>query len=324
MQNKVFDRRAKLFQQERAAIRSDVENFDFLKEEVGYRVADRVLDVHKKMEVGVDIGSGRGWVLRHLTNHSVSRVTGVEMSQTLMDQAPVPDDVMVEKLVMDVDGEDLPFTDNSVDVVTSCLAFHWINDLPRLFSEVNRILKPDGVFIGAMFGGQTLMELRSSLQLAELERQGGFSPHVSPFVEVRDLGGLLNSNNFTLLTIDTDELKVSYPTIFPLLRDLKGMAENNAAINRKPHLNRETLLAANTIYADLYGETRESDSGSDEVLMLPATFQVYYWIGWKPDAKQPKPLKPQRSDVSLKDLYKLDEIFEKKGSTDTVSDDEKK
>merc|ERR1712098_948581 len=124
-----------------------------------------------------------------------------------------------------------------------------------------------------------------------------------------------------LLTIDTDELKVSYPTIFPLLRDLKGMAESNAAINRKPHLNRDTLLAANAIYADLYGETR--DSGSESEAALPATFQVYYWIGWKPDAKQPKPLKPQRSDVSLKDLYKLDEIFEKKGSTDIVSDDEK-
>merc|ERR1719193_392754 len=104
---------------------------------------------------------------------------------------------------MEIDGADLPFSDNSVDVVTSCLAMHWVNDLP-----------------GAMFGGETLMELRTSLQLAELERQGGFAPHVSPFVDVKDLGGLLNSNNFTLLTIDTDDLKVRYPTIFPLMRDL--------------------------------------------------------------------------------------------------------
>ena len=100
------------------------------------------------------------------------------------------------------------------------------------------------------------------------------------------------------------------------------MAENNAAVNRKLHLSRETLFAANAIYADLYGQTFEGEEKSGEVV-LPATFQVYYWIGWKPDAKQPKPLKPQRSDVSLKDLYKLDEIFEKKGLAD-VSDDEKK
>ena len=325
LQSNVFDRRAKLLQQERAAARSDVDSFDFLKEEVGYRVADRVLDVAKKMEVGVDLGSGRGWVLRHLTSHSVARVTGIEMSEAMMDQAPVPDtEIAVEKLVMDMDGADLPFTDNSVDVVTSCLALHWVNDLPRLFSEVNRILKPDGVFIGALFGGQTLMELRSSLQLAELERQGGFSPHVSPFVEVRDLGSLLNTNNFTLLTIDTDELMVSYPNIFPLLRDLKGMAENNAAFNRKTSLTRETLLATNAIYGDLYGQVRPVEEGSEVgEVVLPATFQVYYWIGWKPSTDQPKALKPQKSDVSLKDLYKLDEIFEKKGLAD-IPEDEKK
>ena len=158
MQSNVFDRRAKLLQQERAAARADVESYDFLKEEVGYRVADRVLDVAKKMEVGVDLGSGRGWVLRHLTSHSVARVTGVELSPALLAQAPDPEDgLATERLVMDMDGADLPFSDNSVDVVTSCLALHWVNDLPRLFSEVNRILKPDGVFIGAMFGGQTLM-----------------------------------------------------------------------------------------------------------------------------------------------------------------------
>ena len=166
------------------------------------------------------------------------------------------------------------------------------------------------------------MELRSSLQLAELERAGGFSPHISPFVEVKDLGGLLNSNNFTLLTIDTDELRVSYPSIFPLLRDLKGMAENNAALNRKLHLGRETLLASNAVYSDLYGEARQDEEGASQTV-LPATFQVFYWIGWKPDKSQPKPLKPQKSDVSLKDLYKLDEIFEKKGLTDVTDDDKK-
>ena len=323
MQSNVFDRRAKLLQQERAAARSDVDSFDFLKEEVGFRVADRVLDVAKKMEVSVDLGSGRGWVLRHLTSHSVAQVTGIEMSEAMLDQAPVDDpDIAVEKLVMDMDGADLPFTDNSVDLVTSCLALHWVNDLPRLFSEVNRILKPDGVFIGALFGGQTLMELRSSLQLAELERQGGFSPHVSPFVEAEGLSSLLNKNNFTLTTIDTDELRPKYNNIFTLIKDLKGMAENNAALNRKTSLTRETLLAANAIYTDLFGEQWPVEEGSSEVV-LPATFQVFYWIGWKPSADQPKALKPQKSDVSLKDLYKLDEIFEKKGLAD-IADDEKK
>jgi len=315
---RVFDRRAKLLQRERAAANPDVENYDFMKEEVGYRVSDRVLDVARKMQVAVDLGSGRGWVTRHMTEHSVGRVTAIELSQGLLDQAPEPDGVSMERLAMDIDGADLPFSDNSVDVVTSCLAMHWVNDLPGLFREINRILKPDGVFIGAMFGGETLMELRTSLQLAELEREGGFAAHVSPFVEVKDLGGLLNSNNFTLLTIDTDDLKVRYPTIFPLMRDLKGMGESNAALNRKLHLHRETLLAANAIYADLYGESSEDGE------VLPASFQVYYWIGWKPDPSQPRSLKPQKSDVSLKDLYKLDEIVEHKGYTDISEEPEPK
>jgi len=315
----VFDRRAKLLQRERAAAMPDVDNYDFMKEEIGFRVSDRVLDVSRKMQVAVDVGSGRGWVTRHMTEHSVERVIAIELSQGLLDQAPEPEGVNMERLAMDIDGAELPFSDNSVDVVTSCLAMHWVNDLPGVFREINRILKPDGVFIGAMFGGETLMELRTSLQLAELEREGGFAPHISPFVEVKDLGGLLNSNNFTLLTIDTDDLKVRYPTIFPLMRDLKGMGENNAAMNRKLHLHRETLLAANAIYADLYGEKSED---GDQVV-LPASFQVYYWIGWKPDRSQPKALKPQKSDVSLKDLYKLDEIVERKGYTDITEEPKK-
>eukprot|EP00092_Neocalanus_flemingeri_P027537 GFUD01029876.1.p1 GENE.GFUD01029876.1~~GFUD01029876.1.p1 ORF type:complete len:361 (+),score=119.82 GFUD01029876.1:37-1119(+) len=315
----VFDRRAKLLQKERAAASPDVDNYDFMKEEVGYRVSDRVLDVARKMELAVDVGSGRGWVTRHMTDHSVGRVVAIELSQGLLDQAPDPEGVSMERLAMDIDGAELPFSDNSVDVVTSCLAMHWVNDLPGVFREINRILKPDGVFIGAMFGGETLMELRTSLQLAELEREGGFAPHVSPFVEVKDLGGLLNSNNFTLLTIDTDDLKVRYPSIFPLMRDLKGMGENNAALNRKLHLHRETMLAANAIYSDLYGES----VGGGEEIVLPASFQVYYWIGWKPDPSQPRALKPQKSDFSLKDLHKLDEVAEQKGFTDITEEPKK-
>jgi len=317
---RVFDRGTKLLQRERAAAMEDRDTYDFLKEEVGYRLSDRVLDVARRLEVAVDLGSGRGWVTRHLMSESVGKLTAIELSPGLLAQAPDPEGLTMERLSMDVDGAELPFTDNSVDVVTSCLALHWVNNLPGLFSEVNRILKPDGVFIGAMFGGETLMELRVALQLAEMEREGGFSPHISPFVEVRDLGGLLNSNNFTMLTIDTDDLKVRYPTIFQLMRDLKGMGENNAAINRKLHLHRETILAANAIYYDLYGEPHQEEKGT---MVLPASFQVFYWIGWKPDPSQPKALKPQKSDVSLKDLYKLDEIAEKKGFT-VLTDDEKK
>ena len=103
-------------------------------------------------------------------------------------------------------------------------------------------------------------------------------------------------------------MKVTFPSIFELMRDLKGMAENNASWTRKFHIHKDTLLAANAIYQELYGSFSEED-GSPHI---PATFQMYFWIGWKPDPTQPKALQPQKSDISLKDLYKLDEVVETK------------
>merc|ERR1712020_109303 len=118
------------------------------------------------------------------------------------------------------------------------------------------------------FGGDTLFELRGALQLAELEREAGFGSHISPFVKVQDLGNLLNRTGFTMLTIDTDEIVVRFPTIMQLMRDLKGMGENNASWSRKLRINKDTLIAANAIYKGFYG----LEDG-----YLPATFQIYFW-----------------------------------------------
>lgn len=316
----VFDRNAKRLQRERASQAVNADSFDYLKEEMGYRLADRVLDIKRKMNVCVDLGSGKGYVTRHLTNHSVEKIYAVEFSPTMLQQCVMPqpeENIITEKILYDEDiltsGDEslqkLPFEDESVDIVTSSLAMHWVNNLPGLFKEVKRILRKDGVFIGSMFGGETLFEMRCSLQMAELEREGGFGSHISPFVEVQDLGNLLNRTGFTMLTIDSDEIKVTFPSIFELMRDLKGMAENNASWTRKYHLHKDTLLAANAIYQQLYGSISKED-GSPHT--LPATFQMYFWIAWKPDPMQPKALQPQKSDISLKDLYKLDEVVETK------------
>merc|ERR1712018_164479 len=212
------------------------------------------------------------------------------MSHSWLKQCELPpkeENIDVEKIQFNEDNQKLPFENDSVDIVTSSLSLHWVNNLPGLFKEIYRILKKDGVFVGSMFGGDTLFELRGSLQLAELERGGGFGTHVSPFVEVQDLGNLLNRSGFTMLTIDSDEVVIRFPSIMQLMRDLKGMAENNASWSRKLRLNKDTLIAANAIYKGLYGL-------DDETNTIPATFQVYFWIGWKPHPSQPKPLKPQK------------------------------
>lgn len=149
--------------------------------------------------------------------------------------------------------------------------------------------------MASLFGGETLYELRSSLQLADIERKGGISPHISPFTQIRDVGALLNHAGFTMLTIDTDEIVVGYPSIIELMYDLKGMGESNAAFNRPLTLSRDVLMAAGAIYQEMYG----SDKG------IPATFQIIYLVGWKPCDTQPKPMERGSADVSLKDLENI-------------------
>lgn len=226
----IFDRQAKYLQRERAARAPDVAVYDYLKEEVGYRLADRIFDIKRKFKLAVDLGCGRGYVAKHIDSESVEELIVCDMSPTWLDQVPNPPNVKVTREV--VDEEFLPFEPASLDLVTSSLSMHWVNDLPGAFRQIINCLKNDGVFMGAVFGGDTLYELRSSLQLAELERHGGIAPHISPFTAIRDIGSLLTRAGFTMLTVDTDEIVVRYPSMFELMWDLKGMGENNAAYNR--------------------------------------------------------------------------------------------
>ncbi|XP_017866309.1 PREDICTED: NADH dehydrogenase [ubiquinone] 1 alpha subcomplex assembly factor 5 isoform X1 [Drosophila arizonae] len=296
----IFDRNAKRLQKERAALNQDVALYDYLKEEVGFRLSDRVFDIKREFKTAADIGCNRGYISKHILAECVEHLTLTDTSASMLEQAQGTPGLRMSKLLQD--EEQLDFEENSMDLIISSLSLHWVNDLPGCFARIKRSLKPDGVFIASLFGGDTLYELRSSLQLAELERKGGIAPHVSPFTQIRDIGSLLNRAGFTMLTIDTDEIVIGYPSMFELMWDLKGMAENNAAFNRPAHLSRETLMAASAIYKELYGKPNEEG--------VPATFQIIYLVGWKPGPNQPQPLPRGTADVSLKDLGN---IFEKGG-----------
>lgn len=190
--------------------------------------------------------------------------------------------------------EVLPYEPNSFDLVLSSLSMHWINDLPSVLAQINNVLKPDCAFIGAMFGGDTLYELRTSLQLAEQERRGGISPHVSPLADVRDVGGLLQKAGFKMLTVDVDDIIVDYPDIFALMQDLQAMGESNAIRGREMGpIQRDVLLAADAIYRQLHGH----EDGT-----LPATFRTIHMIGWKESETQAQPLARGSGDLSLKDI----------------------
>lgn len=294
-QPNIFDRKTKFLQKERAAKHPDVALFDYIKEEVGFRLSDRIFDIKREFTTAADIGCGRGFVSTHVLAETVKHLILCDISPTMLEQAQGSPGLRISKIEMD--EENLEFQDNSLDLVVSSLSLHWVNDLSGCFQNVNNSLKADGVFIASMFGGDTLYELRSSLQLAEIERNNGISPHISPFTQIRDIGAILNSTGYSMLTIDIDELVVGYPTMFELMWDLKGMAENNAAFNRPAHLNRDTMFAASAIYNELYGKDNS----------IPATFQIIYFVAWKPSPNQSKPLARGSGKISLKDLGTINE-----------------
>ncbi|XP_054634344.1 arginine-hydroxylase NDUFAF5, mitochondrial isoform X2 [Dunckerocampus dactyliophorus] len=289
----VFDRTMKKRQKDWAASAKDSRKYDYLREEVGSRVADRVYDVARTFPVALEVGSGRGHIAQHLNKDIVERLFLTDISGSTLRQVSCGE--MTTHVLM-ADEEFLPFKENTFDLVLSSLSLHWINDLPGALRQIRHVLKPDGVFIGAMVGGDTLYELRCSLQLAETEREGGFSPHISPYTAVTDVGNLLGQAGFNMLTVDIDEVHVHYPSIMEVMMDLQGMGESNCAWNRKAMLHRDTILAAAAVYKEMYG----NEDGS-----IPATFDVLYMIGWKPHASQPKAAKRGSGSVSFRDLSQI-------------------
>ncbi len=182
------------------------------------------------------------------------------------------------------DEEALPFGDGTLDLVVSALALQFVNDLPGTLVQVRRALKPDGLFLAALIGGETLTELRQSFAAAESEVEGGASPHVAPFVDLRDLGALLQRAGFALPVTDVDRLTVRYDSVFGLMRDLRRMGATNALhARRRTPLKRATLMRMAEIYAERF---------SDNDGRVRATFEIIWLSGWAPHPGQQQPLKP--------------------------------
>jgi len=198
------------------------------------------------------------------------------------------------------DLETLPFAAESLDLAASLLALHAVNDLPGALIQINRALRPDGLFIACLLAGQSLTELRQSLLAAEVELTGGASPRVAPFADLRDLGGLLQRAGFALPVIDSESVTVRYGDMFGLLRDLRAMGWANALAerSRKP-LRRGVLLRAAELYAERF---------SDPDGRLRATFEIVWLSGWAPHESQQKPLRPGSAKARLADALGVPEI----------------
>lgn len=197
------------------------------------------------------------------------------------------------------DTEVLSIQPGHHDLVIHAMALHWANDPIGQLIQCRRALRPDGLFLGVCFGGQTLQELRACLGQAEAAVTGGMSPRIAPMAELRDLGELLQRAGFSLPVADTMPINVSYRDIWHLMHDLRAMGETNALFQR---LRRPTSRAVFDRAATLY-----QDSFADADGRITATFELVFLTGWAPDDCQPKPLRPGSAQQRLSDALNTDE-----------------
>jgi SAM-dependent methyltransferase len=263
----------------------------FLIDRVAADLAERLAAVLRGFAVTADLGSPTGAVRRALA----SRV------DTLVAVGAAVEDVRGHhgpKVV--ADEEALPFADASLDLVVSLLALQSVNDLPGTLVQVRRALKPDGYFVAALFGGDTLTELRQSFAAAEAEIEGGVSPRVAPFVDTREAGALLQRAGFALPVTDVDRITVRYASPFSLMQDLRRMGATNPLVERRrTPLRRATLMRMAETYA-----ARFSDADG----RVRANFDIVWLAGWAPHPTQPQPLKPGSAQVRLADALHTREI----------------
>jgi SAM-dependent methyltransferase len=274
----IFDRNLLRARRRRAAALGPA---TFLIDRVAEDFSDRLATVLRRFELAVDLGTPTDAVRRALAaSGKVDRI--------------IATDVIV------ADEEALPFRDGSLDLVVSALALQFVNDLPGALIQIRRALKPDGLLLAALVGGDTLTELRDAFAAAEAEIEGGVSPRVAPFADLRDLGALLQRAGFALPVTDVDRLTVRYASPFALMHDLRRMGATNALVERRRRpLKRATLARMAEIYCERFADADER---------IRATFEIVWLSGWAPHESQQQPLRPGSAQHRLADALGTREI----------------
>ncbi|HWM49647.1 MAG TPA: methyltransferase domain-containing protein [Xanthobacteraceae bacterium] len=262
----------------------------FLIDRVADDLADRLGAVLRQFPLALDLGTPTAAVRSRIgRNEAVGRVIRAGVQGGGADA----DDVVA-------DEEALPFRDASLDLVVSALALQAVNDLPGTLVQIRRVLKPDGLFLAAMLGGDTLTELRESFFVAEATTEGGVSPRVAPFVAVREAGALLQRAGFALPVVDVDRITVRYASAVDLMYDLRRMgATNPLAERRRVPLRRETFLRTTQVYAERF---------ADADGRVRATFDIVWLSGWAPHESQQTPLAPGSAKTRLADALGTREL----------------
>jgi SAM-dependent methyltransferase len=282
----IFDRALLRARQRRAAALGPV---TFLLDRVAEDFADRLAAVMRHFDLAADLGTPTDAV-----RIALSRLGSIG---TIIESSTVAD---AKQKVVVADEEALPFRDASLDLIVSGLALQFVNDLPGVLVQIRRALKPDGLFLAALLGGETLTELRQSFAAAESEIEDGASPRVAPFADLRELGALLQRAGFRLPVTDVDRVTVRYATAFNLMHDLRRMGASNALVaRRRTPLRRATLLRMAEIYAERF---------ADGDGRLRATFEIVWLSGWAPHPDQPKALRPGSAKTRLANALGTREI----------------
>ena len=252
--------------------------------------------INRRFDIALDIGARDGSFARSLAESPVASKIGLLIEGDLS-PAFAAQQSGAARLVMD--EEQLPFGDNSLNLIVSTLALHTVNDLPGALVQMQRALTPDGLFIGSLFGGETLKELRGCLMEAELEVRGGYGPRIAPFAEGPDLIDLMKRSGFNMPVVDSDRVDVSYEHPLRLLDDLRAMGESNVLIERpRKGLNRAILQRMSELYFERFAD----DEGR-----VNATFEIITLSGWKPHESQQKPLRPGSAKMRLADALGVKE-----------------
>ena len=282
----IFDRHLLRVRQRRARRLTPA---TFLLDRVAADLGDRLSAVLRKFDVAVDLGTPSDAVRRVLAaNNNISTIVAAGLDG---------DD---DGLRVTADEETLPFAERSLDLVVSALALQFVNDLPGALIQIRRALKPDGLLLAALIGGDSLTELRSAFAAAESEVEGGISPRVAPFADIRELGGLLQRAGFALPVVDSERVAVRYDSALALMRDLRCMGATNILHERlRTPLKRSTLERVMAIYADRF---------ADADGRVRATFEIIWLSGWVPHESQQKPLKPGSAAQRLADALGTTEL----------------
>lgn len=245
----------------------------FLLERVAEEMAERLHAILRDFPEAADIGTPSDILQRQLKERLAH-----------LDRVAIPED------------EHLALEPETRDLAVSALALQFVNDLPGVLAQIRAALRPDGLLMAAMIGGETLTELRQAFAAAETEREGGMSPHVAPLPDLRDIGALLQRARFALPVVDLDRVVVRYDNAFALMHDLRRMGATNALLERRrAPLRRATVMRM----ADIYAENFSDPDGR-----IRATFDILWIAGWKPHPSQQQPLKPGSARARLEDAIK--------------------